>query len=319
MPTLILNKNEVLHLMKMKDVINVVEQGFRDWSIGKGDMPPKAYISVKDGDFRAMPAALPGAAGMKWVNVHPGNRAKGLPSVMAVIIYSDPATGYPLAIIDATDITAYRTGATAAIAAKYLAKKNSRTLGIIGGGKQAETQILAHTEIFNIKEICVYDINPEAIGRLEKALPKYKLTATSIEAAMNNDIVCTLTPAHAPVVKKEWVKPGTHINAVGADAEGKEELDPAILRMATVVVDDFRQAVHAGEVNVPISKCLYTKDEIYAALGDIILGKKPGRMSENQITIFDSTGVAIEDIATAQLIYEKAIKQNVGLKVNILE
>jgi len=319
MSTLILNKSEVLRLMQMKDVIDVVEKGFRDWSIGKGDMPPKAYISVKDGDFRAMPAALPGAAGMKWVNVHPGNRAKGLPSVMAIIIYSDPATGYPLAIIDATDITAYRTGATAAIASKYLAKKNSRTLGLVGGGKQAETQILAHAEIFNIQEIRVYDIDPEAVGRLQALIHKFRLTAATIETAMNSDIVCTLTPAHTPVVKKEWIQPGSHINAVGADAEGKEELDPEILRMATIVVDDFRQAVHAGEVNVPISKCLYTKDEIYGSLGEIILGRKPGRTNDKQITIFDSTGVAIEDIATAKLIYDKAVNNNVGLRVNILE
>ncbi|MDD5191245.1 MAG: ornithine cyclodeaminase family protein [Dehalococcoidales bacterium] len=266
-----------------------------------------------------MPAALPGAAGMKWVNVHPANRAKGLPSVMALIIYSDAATGYPLAIMDATDITAFRTGATAAIAAKYLARKNSKTLGIIGGGKQAETQIKAHAMMFKLVEIRIYDIDPEAINRLRARLPEFTLTAASIEQAMNSDIVCTLTPAHAPVVKKEWVKPGLHINAVGADAEGKEELEPAILRMATVVVDDFRQAVHAGEINVPISRCLYTKDEIYASLGEIILGQKPGRASDKQITIFDSTGVAIEDIATAKLIYDRAVKQNIGLKVDILE
>ncbi len=319
MPTLILNKNEILNLMKMKDVIAVVENAFRDWTNGQADMPSKSYISVKAGDFRAMPAALPGAAGMKWVNVHPGNRDKGLPSVMALIIYNDTATGYPLAIMDGTDITAYRTGATAAIAAKYLAKKNSAVLGIIGAGRQAETQILAHAELYNFKEIRAYDIFPAAIERLRSRLPGFNIVSMPIEKVMEADIVCTLTTAHSPVVKKEWLKSGTHINAIGADAEGKEELEPAILRMATVVVDDFRQAVHAGEINVPISTGWYRKEEVYASLGDLILGKKKGRIDEKQITIFDSTGVAIEDIAVAKLVYEIAVKRNIGLKVNILE
>jgi len=318
MATLILNKTEVLQLMTMPGVIDVVEQAFRDWSGGRGEMPPKAYITVEKGDFRAMPAALPGAAGMKWVNVHPSNRGRGLPSVMALIIYSDTATGYPLAIMDATDITAYRTGATAAIAAKYLAKKRSSSLGIIGAGKQAETQILAHAALFQLREIRVYDIRPDAILKLQQSLPQFTLTSTTIEAALECDIICTLTPAHTPVVKKEWVRPGTHINAVGADAEGKQELDPEILHSSRVVVDDFRQAIHAGEINVPISKGVYNKDQVYASLGEIITGQKPGRTSREQVTIFDSTGVAIEDIATAKMVYDMAMKQHIGKTIDIL-
>jgi len=318
MSTLILNKSEVLSLMTMPDVIKMVEQAFRDWSGGRGEMPPKAYITVEKGDFRAMPAALPGAAGMKWVNVHPGNREKGLPSVMALIIYSDPLSGYPLAIMDATDITAYRTGATAAIAAKYLAKTDSTSLGIIGAGKQAETQILAHAALFQFREIRVYDIRPDAIGNLQRCLPHITLIPGTMESVMACDIVCTLTPAHSPVVKKEWVHPGVHINAVGADAEGKQELDPDILHTAMVVVDDFRQAIHAGEINVPIAKGIYHKNQVYGSLGEIILGQKPGRTTNSQVTIFDSTGVAIEDIATAKLIYDKAIEQKIGKLVDIL-
>src|SRR4030042_5435075 len=127
--------------MRMADVINVVEEAFRMCGEGKGKMPAKVYLSLEHGDFRAMPGALPGCAGMKWVNVHAGNPSLGLPSVMAVLIYSDPETGYPLAIMDATEITAYRTGAAAAIASKYLARRSPHKMGVIGAGNPAHTQI----------------------------------------------------------------------------------------------------------------------------------------------------------------------------------
>lgn len=319
MPTLLLTRKDVIGLLSMKDTIRVVEQAFRDWTEGKGAMPPKAYLQVKDGDFRAMPAALPGAAGMKWVNVHTGNPAQSLPTVMAVLIYNDPATGYPLAIMDATEITGYRTGATAAIASIYLARKNVNTLGVVGAGRQAFTQIMAHLELFTFREIRVYDLFSKAAERLVSLLPQYPLRAVSIQEAVASDIVCTVTPARQPVVRKEYVQPGTHINAIGADAEGKEELEPAVLRMATVVVDDLRQASKAGEINVPISKGLYTAEEVRANLGEIITGRKKGRADNEQITIFDSTGVAIEDIAVASLLYQKARDKGIGLSVNMIE
>ena len=136
-------------LIAMDEVIPVVEKAFKELTEGNGAMPSKVYLTVKDGDFRAMPAALPGAAGMKWVNVHTGNPLKGLPTVMAVLIYNDPATGYPLAIMDAAESTAFRTAATSAIASKYLARKNSTTLGIVGAGRQASTHFMAHRLIFD--------------------------------------------------------------------------------------------------------------------------------------------------------------------------
>src|SRR5512136_3134709 len=155
MPTLLLSKNDVKGLLSMPAVIAVVEQALKDYAAGHARMPHKVYLDTENGDFRAMPASLSGAAGMKWVCAYPGNPAKGLPNVMATIIYSDPATGYPLAIMDATDITAYSTGATAAIASKYLARPDSHTLGVIGAGRQAYTQILAHAELFDLRQIKV--------------------------------------------------------------------------------------------------------------------------------------------------------------------
>jgi len=306
MATLILNKNALKDLLKMPDVIRVVEDAFKAWGQDKANMPPKAYLVVEQGDFRAMPAAIPGAVGMKWVNVHPNNMSRDLPTVMAILIYSDPETGYPLAVMDATDITAYRTGATSAIASKYLARQNSHTLGIIGAGRQAYTQILAHAELFDLRLVKVFDHSNVASERLINLLPDYPLKQCSLEDAATSDIVCTLTPSRIPVLKKDLIIPGTHINAIGADAEGKEELESSILKEATVVVDDLRQASVAGEINVPVSRGLLTIDEVYATLSEILVGKKQGRTDKDVITIFDSTGVAIEDVATAKFVYEKA-------------
>ena len=319
MPTLLVNKKEVQNLIDMREVITVVETAFRDWTEGKGEMPSKVYLKVKDGDFRAMPAALPGAAGMKWVNVHTGNPAKGLPTVMAVLIYNDPATGYPLAIMDATEATAFRTAATSAIASKYLARKDSRTLGIVGAGRQSYYHIIAHQQIFKLNEIRVWDILPGATERLIESLKNMPIKKCSIEEVVKADIVCTLTPAQHPVVEKKWLVPGTHINAVGADAEGKEELEPAILNEALLVVDDLRQASHAGEINVPVSKGLLKKGQIYAELGEIIAGRKKGRTDNQTITLFDSTGLAIEDIAVAKLLYNKALKTGTGFSVSLVD
>jgi alanine dehydrogenase len=297
-----------MSLLDMTEIIQAVEQAFRDWTFGKAEMPAKAYLPLEKGDFRAMPASLPGAAGIKWVSVYPLNPSIGLTTITAVIIYNDPETGYPLSIMDATDLTAYRTGAAAAIASKYLARGDSRTLGIIGAGRQAYTQIEAHLNLFDFDLIRIYDRSAANSRKLIGSLQKFNLRESTLEEAASSDIVCTVTPSREWFVKKEWIKPGAHINAIGADAEGKEELEPAILKAATVVVDDLRQASAAGEINVPVSKGLLSPGEIYGNLGEIITGIKKGRPDGQTITVFDSTGVAIEDIAVAKIVYEKAKK-----------
>jgi len=304
--TLFLSRKDVRGLLKMPAVIATVEQAFKEWAQGKAKMPAKAYLVLNQGDFRAMPAALPGAIGIKWVSVYPQNPSLGLPTVIATLIYNDPATGYPLAVMDATEITAYRTGATAAIASKYLAREDSHTLGIIGAGRQAHTQLLAHAEMFDLRLIKVFDCSKAAIEKLIKSFPEYPLQECSLEETAASDIVCTVTPVRQPLLKREWIIPGTHINAIGADAEGKEELEPSILKEAIVVVDDLEQASVAGEINVPLKKGLFGIDEVYATLGEIIVGKKQGRKDKKVVTVFDSTGVAIQDIAVTKLVYEKA-------------
>jgi len=306
MPTLLLDRNAINTLIRMSDVVKVVGETFRMCGEGKGKMPAKTYLSLEHGDFRAMPAALPGCAGVKWVNVHPQNPSLGLPSIMAILIYSDPETGYPLAIMDATEITAYRTGAAAAIASKYLARRDSHTIGIIGAGFQAHTQILAHAELFNPISINASDVSQGAIDKVVHSLPRFSIKNCSIQEAVASDIVCTLTPSCSPIIKKEWISPGTHINAIGADAPGKQELEPSILKEAIVVVDDLKQAGSSGEINVPIQKGTYGIGEVYGTLAEVVMGKKKGRTNSRDITVFDSTGIAVEDIAVAKLLFEKA-------------
>jgi alanine dehydrogenase len=208
--------------------------------------------------------------------------------------------------MDATEITAYRTGATAAIASKYLARQNAHTIGIVGAGFQAHTQILAHAELFNPISINAFDISKAAVDRLMNAFSQFSIRNCSIQEAVASDIVCTLTPSRSPIVKKEWIAAGTHINAVGADAPGKQELDPLILKEAIVVVDDLKQASSSGEINVPIQKGVYSIGEVYGTLAELVVGKKKGRPDNKAITVFDSTGIAVEDIAVAKLLFEKA-------------
>jgi alanine dehydrogenase len=313
MQALLISQEKIKSLLDMPAVIKAVEAAFFSYAQGKVQMPPKVYLDFKKyaGTLRIMPAYMEELeiAGTKIVNVHLKNQEKGLPTVMATIILNDPKTGALLAILDGTYITNLRTGAAGGVAAKYLARKNSKRVGLVGAGVQAETQLLALSFLFKIAAVKVFDSKREKAEQFAKRLSeKTKLpveVAASIEEAVAADIVCTVTPSYQPIVRKEWIKPGTHINAIGADAPGKEELDPEILKTAKIVVDNFAQASHSGEINVPLAKGIIGQKNIYAELGEIIIGKKTDRESDNEITVFDSTGLAIQDISCARLVYDK--------------
>ncbi len=324
--TLILNSKQVRKFIDMPSVLKVVEGVFRLQAKGMVQMPPKIYLYLEKyfGDFRAMPAYIRGmdACGLKWVNVHPKNRHFGLPVVMATVVLSDPKTGFPLAIMDGTEITNLRTGAAGGIAAKFLARKDSSVVSLVGCGVQARTQLLALKELFRIKKVFIWGCKPQ---HAVKFLNDMKYLGLNIEIKEDisdcvgqADIVATTTPSRKPIIKYEWIKKGTHINAIGADAKGKEELDPKILKNAKIVVDDRRQASHSGEINVPLAKGFLKEKDIYAELGQIIIGKKKPRINDNEITVFDSTGLAIQDIAVADFVYKKAIKNNIGSLVKIV-
>jgi len=318
-----LNKNEVESLLDMKGTLHVVEEAFRQHGLKKVQMPPKLYLYFKNhnGDLRTMPAYLEEAdiTGVKIVNVHPDNPKIGLPTVMALVILNSTKTGAPLAVMDGTLLTDMRTGAAGGVAVKYLARKNSKVVGFVGAGNQAKTQLMAINEVLDIAEVKVNSISEKSNLAFKESMEKKvgcEITVKkSIREVCDCDILVTTTPSREPIVKNEWIADGTHINAIGADAAGKEELDPAILKRAKVVVDDIPQASHSGEVNVPISKKLITVKDICCELGEVITGKKKARMSDSDITVFDSTGLAIQDVATADMVYQKALKMNMGMKL----
>jgi alanine dehydrogenase len=322
MKTLILTRQDVEKILTPPVANVTVEKAFRAYSRGRTQMPPKSYLYFPKGDLRSMPAYICGEgfdiAGIKSVNVHPQNAAFHLPSVMAVIILNDPQTGFPLAIMDGTYLTCIRTGAAGAVAAKYLSRKDSQVAGFVGCGAQARAQLACLMEVRDIQKIKIWQFpkDKECVRNFSAwARKTYKLEALvspRMDAVtMNSDIVVATTPSRAPLVN--CVSPGTHINAIGADAPGKQEINPQILKQAKVVVDDWTQASHSGEINVPISQKQMTKRDVHALLGDIVAGKKRGRTSAKEITLFDATGLAILDISCADIVYQ-ALKNKRGIK-----
>jgi len=225
--------------------------------------------------------------------------------------------------MDGTRITAMRTGGAGGVAAKYLTRRDSKVIGIIGAGTQGRTQLMALKEVLpGIDEVRVFDKVREHGERYADEMRSrvgldIRPVCEAREAVCEADIVVTTTPSTEPIVMDDWVGDGMHINSIGADAPGKEELDPAILKRAKIVVDDFEQAMHSGEVNVPLARGLIGKEEIHAEIGEVVAGKKTGRVSDDEVTVFVSTGLAVQDISTAWKVYKKAERAGLGKKIKM--
>ncbi|HUU07373.1 MAG TPA: alanine dehydrogenase [Thermoplasmata archaeon] len=332
MKTLLLTGKQVKKILAMEDVLGAVEDAFKHKGLEKVQMPPKAYLFYEkfDGDLRTMPSYVEDmdVSAVKIVNVHPQNAKNyGMRTVMGLLVLIDPHTGAPLAIMDATHITDMRTGAASAIASKYLARPNPRVLGIIGAGNQARTQMLALiTQYGRFDEVRIFDLYPEKAKTAARQfrrlyrdrIGKVRSVSSAKDAVTGCDIVVTATSSRSPIVMDEWVGEGTHINCIGADAPGKQELDPRILKRARVIIDDWEQASHSGEINVPLSKGELTKDDVNDEIGRVVAGISPGRQSDTEITVFCSTGLAVQDCLTAKIVYEAASKENVGRFVQIV-
>lgn len=329
METLILTDDEVKELISMREVMEKVELAFKEKGLKRIQMPAKIYLFYKKygGDLRVMPSYLEemDISAVKIVNSHPENRVKyNLPTVMAVVVLVNPKNGFPLAIMGGNTLTAMRTGAAGGIAAKHLARKDSKIVGMIGAGVQARTQLASLLEVYGkLEEVRVWGLYGTGDEFAAEIRAKYNnisriLSVKSVEEAVKRaDIVVTATPSRQPLVMDTMVSAGMHFNCIGADAPGKEELDPAVLKKAKIVVDDLEQASHGGEINVPLSLGIITKGNIWAEIGEIIAGLKPGRERPDEITIFTSTGLAVQDAVTAKLVYDKAIKEGVGEFIKI--
>lgn len=319
MNTLILTQSEVRTALTMESAVRAVEEAFAAHGRGETRMPAKVYLDLPEhaGDFRAMPAYAGSAVGVKWVNSHPQNpRRFGRPTVQGVYILSDPATAAPLAVMDATFLTAARTGAAAGVATKYLARPDARSVGFIGCGVQAHTALEALRGVLGRElEILAHDLDGEVAARFAAEVGG---RAVGAEAAAGCDIVCTSTPSRTPVVERRWIRPGCHLNALGADGPGKQELDSRILADAKIVIDELHQAQGGGEINVPLARGELRVEDLYGTLGEIVAGHKPGRQDPEEITVFDSTGLAIQDVAVARVVFEQAQARGLGRSVDLL-
>lgn len=318
---LILTRRDVDRLAEPGEILEAVEGAFRAHGMGQVRMPPRLFLDVQssDGGLWAMPAFVNGAAGLKWANSHPDNpKHHNLPTVMAVMVYNDPATGLPLSIMDGTTITKLRTAAASVIASKYLAPPGSKTLGIIGCGAQAMPHIIYLRRVFEFEHIYLYDQDETAAEHLAAAVGRIAVPVRSAREAAQAEIICTLTPGHQIVLRDEWVGPGRHINAVGADVLGKQEIESSLLHRARVFVDDIEEATHNGEISTPIANGQYRREAVAGTIGRVVAGITPGRTAPAEITVFDSTGLAIEDVATARYLYDKAVAARQGTRIDLL-
>ena len=319
METLLLDPDDVTASTEMGEVIDAVESAFAAYSDGDTQMPAKSYIDLPqyNGDFRSMPAYIHTgeweAAGIKWVNSHADNpKNHDLPTVIGTMIYSDPETAFPLALMDGTGLTRLRTGAAAAVATRYLAPEDANSLGLVGAGIQAYTQLDAIAQVRDIETVIVSDLREEAIEAfIAEFGDQFDVREGSLTEAAACDVVSTTTPVTEPIV--EAVGERTHINAMGADAPGKNEIAFEVIKGATIVIDDYEQCTHSGEINVPWSAGKLSDEDIHGELGDVVTGRVD-RPDPDGVTVFDSTGLAIQDVAAARVIYNHASENDIGTK-----
>jgi alanine dehydrogenase len=238
---------------------------------------------------------------------------------MGTMVYSSPETAFPLAVMDGTELTMKRTGAAAAVATDHLAVADASSLGIVGAGVQSYTQLEAIATVRDIEEVVVSDLDEERVARFIDAFEdEFDVRAGSIEEAASCDVLSTVTPVEDPVVSRDAVGDHTHVNAMGADAEGKHELADEILLDAKLVIDDHEQTTHSGEINVPYNAGVLSDDDIYGDIGAIVVGDREGRTDDDGITVFDSTGLAIQDVAAAHIVYEHARENDNGYEFDLL-
>lgn len=319
--TLLLQRTDVAELLTLEECIVAVEAVFR--LQGEGKMPPPGVLGVKakQGGLHVKAGLLPGKRGFLVAKLNtnfPGNAQQfGLPAIQGVIVISDAEDGRLLAVFDSIDITIKRTAAASAVAAKYLARPESHVATICGCGNQGRAQLRALRTILPLEKIYAFDLNEKSARNLAAELAEELRLSIEVvhdlhSAIRKSDVCVTCTPSHEFLVHKGDVSRGTFIAAVGADSEDKQEIDPELIASCKVVADSLDQACAIGELHHAISRGLTRKENVYAELADIVTGRKPGRTDNDEIIVFDSTGVAIEDAVAAVTVYEKARATNLG-------
>jgi alanine dehydrogenase len=326
--TRILTKSQILPLLTPKDYIEGVEYAFRRHGEGRtfgtamihGDTPGDVEFHIKAGGLQWKGKSFYAlkANGSSFRN----SELRGLPNILGAILLFDAESGYPLAIMDSSELTRQRTAAGTAVALKYLAPAGAQTLLLCGCGVQGRIHLKYLKGVLQLEQVLAYDVRPEAAqafaGDMEKefGLPVGAVTALP-EAAARSRIIVTCTPSRTPFLKAADVRPGTTVAAVGADSPAKQEIEAELLRGRKIVVDILRQCAVAGELHHALEKGLVSETDVHAELGEIVAGRKPGRESAEETIIYDATGTALQDTAAAILVYEKAEARDLGLKIDL--
>lgn len=325
----VLSKQDVQQAVPMREAIEIVKGAFAQLSAGKAVVPLRTQLPVErhEGVTLFMPAYLSESddLGVKIVSVFPRNLEMGLPTIFALVVVVEAATGRPVAVMDGTYLTALRTGAASGAATDLLAREDARVVATFGAGVQGRTQLLAVCEVRDIERAWVYDVNPQAAeiyaqgmggkGRIPSDL---RVASSPAEAAREADVLCIATTSKTPVFADADLKPGVHINAVGSFTPQMQEIPEQTIAMARLVVDS-REACLAetGDLIIPIRKGLITEDHIYAELGEITAGIKAGRASAEEVTFFKSVGNAVQDVSVARAVLTRAEMLRLGIEVEL--
>lgn len=326
--TLLLKRREVATLLNIEECMDAVEEAFRLHAEGKTTPPGILGIQAQDGGFHIKAGML--ELGRTYfacktnANFPQNMKRFGLPLIQGVIVLCDGENGYPLAIMDSIEITIIRTGAATGVAAKYLARTDAHVATICGCGNQGRISLRAIAKVRGLSRAYAWDIDQSQARRfadeLSRELNVEVAPVDDLAAAVGESDICvTCTPSKEYFLKREYVSRGTFIAAVGADSQDKQELDPALIGSNKVVVDLLEQCVTIGELHHALNHGLLTKQDVHAELGEIVTGKKTGRTSEEEIIIFDSTGTALQDVAAAAIVYERAVSARIGSVINLAQ
>lgn len=324
--TLIITKREVERLLSLQECMDAVARAFKLHAEGKA-LPPKILgLHVPRGGFHIKAGVMD--LGRSYfvakanANFPDNMKSHELPTIQGVIVVCDADNGKLLALMDSMAITIIRTGAATGVAAKYLARKDAKVATICGCGNQGRISLKAILTVRPLERVYAYDIDQTQKIKFAKTLTEelnVQVTpADDLGAAVRlSDICVTCTPSKKPFLNKEDVKPGTFIAAVGADSEDKQELHATLLASSKLVVDILEQSATIGELHHALESGIVTRDHVHAELGEIIAGRKAGRTSDDEVIVFDSTGTALQDVASAVIVYEKAMLSGIGMRVNL--
>jgi ornithine cyclodeaminase/alanine dehydrogenase len=322
---LLLTKEDVVRALDMRDCIDVIEKAFAELASGTAVLPLRIGIAPPDGVSLYMPAYLKqmGALACKIVTVYKNNPTRhNLPTTIGKVLLQDPATGEVICIMDGGYLTAVRTGAVSGLATKYLARADKgQVAGIVGAGVQAKMQLWAMATARELSRAYVYDVSADALSAFIREMSaKLGLEILPADSPTQMlavaDIVCTASSSSTPLFDGSLVRPGTHINGIGSHSPNARELDTAIIQRSMVVVDSVEACLkEAGDIMIPLQEGAISQAHIQTELGEVVLGRKPARTGAQEITLFKSVGLAIQDAAAAKLVYEKARQAGIGKDV----